>query len=148
MKLPEIEVEYIEKLSEMKINDIDQLIIENKFNDNNFDYYFEMYENEEVVVFANLTGYPLEEDDISSGVGRVFQIETAILVKDVKNSQYLNQMFYMGDNDGFSTLGHFLNNKPVWTKEKLKEAGVKKFESSFIGFPYEYRWDHMLESKN
>ncbi|MDY7043636.1 hypothetical protein RVS70_05395 [Virgibacillus sp. M23] len=121
-------VNYKEHKSDDRIEDIDKLIEENRFNDDGFDYYFEVHEEDDFVVFANVAGYELLQEDIDSGCGRVFQVETALLVKKE------NIIYYL-ENDGFKSL-NFLKNYPVWTSGKLRKAGVKGFQDAGINFPY------------
>jgi hypothetical protein len=140
MKLPKIEVTYTEFKSSNYMNDIEGLIEQNKFNSEEFDYFFEVYEDDKVVVFANVYGCDLEEEDVTSGVGRVFQVETAVLVKDIHNSQSLYKMYRLGDSDLPPKLNQLLQNKPVWKADELFRLGVKEILDAYTGFEYDYSW--------
>jgi len=131
--------EYETHISNRKILDVDGLVQEYRYSDDEFEYFFQTDENEDVVVFACLAGYPLEEDDVTTGVGRVFQVETAILVK--KDSDYRGNVYLLGDNNGYATLSS-LNYLEVWSKQELLTIlGEGKILDASAGFPHgEYSW--------
>ena len=133
-----INIEYDNFVSNRKIEDVDILVEDNRFSKDSFNYFFELHENEDIVVFANLGGYELEEEDIESGYGRSFQIETALLVKKE------NIIYYQGDNNGFNSLS-FLNDVPVWTTLDLYHIGIKEIKDAGLGFPYNERWEDYVK---
>lgn len=94
MKLPKvkIDIEWNELNSDKRIKDIEGLMEVNKLNNNDFSYFFELHEDENAVVFVNVSGYDLEEEDIESGIGRVFQTETAIIIKKADNVKLINEL--------------------------------------------------------
>lgn len=147
MKIPNITVTYDERISKNRIANIEELIEQNRFNDDEFDYYFEVFEDELVVVFANLAGYELTEEDIENKLGRAFQIETAVIVKDQNRLEYSDTIYWLGDNDGWGKAQELLSDKPVWTRDELGDIGVKSFQDSPMGFPdkYKYDWEYSLK---
>lgn len=112
---------YKEVVSEkifVSIEEIEKLMDGNKYNNNYLNYYFELHEADDIVIFANLTGYELDEEDIKTGLGRIYQIETAVLVKNEM------KVYHIGDNDIKEEYIKLLINKPVWTKESFEQAGI------------------------
>lgn len=112
------------------IQQIEDLIKKEKFTNNEFYYYFEMYEDDKVVVFANLAGFELSEEDIELEWGRPFQIETAILVKENM------EIYFLRDNDGVNEYLKSFINKPYWTNETFENVGIKIAGDAGIGFRY------------
>lgn len=145
MKIPKLVVTYDEFTSDNRIENIENLIEEKRFDDGEFDYFFEVYEDDLVVVFAFLYAFEMTERDLEEGNGRVFQVETAVLVKEPHPSHH-GKIYYMGDNDGWGNISELLKNSPVWTKDELKKIGVESFQDADSGFPnrYDYEWKYSL----
>lgn len=147
MKIPKVIVTYDEHISKKRITNIEELIEQNRFNDDEFDYFFEVFENDLVVVFAFVYGFELTQEDIDKDYGRVFQVETAVIVKDKEYPSYHGTVHYLGDNDGWGGIQELLKDSPVWTKDELRDLGVKVFRDVGVGFPdkYYYEWKHSLK---
>lgn len=145
MKLPKvkIEIEWNELNSDKRIEDIEGLMEVNKLNNNDFSYFFELHEDENAVVFVNVSGYDLEEEDIESGIGRVFQTETAIIIKKADNVKLINELRFRGDYNG--DMLDELNNKPVWTLDDFEKAGVKLNVNGYD--PFGYSWYDYIDDK-
>ncbi|AVI45382.1 hypothetical protein BL14DL4_00114 [Bacillus licheniformis] len=108
----------------------------NKLNNNDFNYFFELHEDENAVVFVNVAGYELEKEDIESGVGRVFQTETAIIIKNANNVKLINELRFGGDYNGdmLDELNNLLKDKPVWTLDNGYD-------------PFGYSWYNYIDEK-
>lgn len=147
MKLPIVDLKYKENITTNRIENIEELIEQNRFVDNEFDYYFEVFEDDLIIVFANLAGYELTEEDIENKLGRTFQVETSVIVKDQNGLEYSDTMYWLGDNDGWGNVQELLSDIPVWTREELVSIGVKGFQDSPLGFPdkYKYDWEYSLK---
>lgn len=149
MKLPKvkIDIEWNEFSSGKRIEDIEGLMEANKLNNNDFNYFFELHEDENAVVFVNVAGYELEEEDIESGVGRVFQTETAIIIKNANNVKLINELRFGGDYNGdmLDELNNLLKDKPVWTLDDFEKAGVKLNANGYD--PFGYSWYNYIDEK-
>lgn len=147
MKLPIVDLKYKENISTNCIENIEELIEQSRFEDNEFDYYFEVFEDDLIIVFANLAGYELTEEDIENKLGRAFQVETSVIVKDQNGLEYSDTMYWLGDNDGWGNVQELLSDKPVWTRDELVSIGIKGFQDSPLGFPdkYKYDWEYSLK---
>ena len=145
MKLPKvkIDIEWNEFSSSKRIEDIEGLMEANKLKNNVFSYFFELHEDENAVVFLNVAGYELEEEDIESGVGRVFQTETAIIIKNANNVKLINELRFGGDYNG-DTLDE-LNNLLNWTLDDFEKAGVKLNANGYD--PFGYSWYNYIDEK-
>lgn len=146
MKLP-IDIEWNEFSSGKRIEDIEGLMEANKLNNNDFNYFFELHEDENAVVFVNVAGYELEEEDIESGVGRVFQTETAIIIKNANNVKLINELRFGGDYNGdmLDELNNLLKDKPVWTLNDFEKGGVKINVNGYD--PFRYSWYNYIDEK-
>ncbi|AMR10759.1 hypothetical protein CHCC20441_3847 [Bacillus licheniformis] len=146
MKLP-IDIEWNEFSSGKRIEDIEGLMEANKLNNNDFNYFFELHEDENAVVFVNVAGYELEEEDIESGVGRVFQTETAIIIKNANNVKLINELRFGGDYNGdmLDELNNLLKDKPVWTLDDFEKGGVKINVNGYD--PFRYSWYNYIDEK-
>lgn len=151
MKLPKvkIDIEWNEFSSGKRIEDIEGLMEANKLNNNDFNYFFELHEDENAVVFVNVAGYELEEEDIESGVGRVFQTETAIIIKNANNLKLINELRFGGDYNGdmLDELNNLLKDKPVWTLDNFEKAGVKLNANGHDPFGYS-RYNYIDEKQS
>ncbi|WP_026579484.1 hypothetical protein [Bacillus sp. SB47] len=149
MKLPKvkIDIEWNEFSNGKRIEDIEGLMEANKLNNNDFNYFFELHEDENAVVFVNVAGYELEEEDIESGVGRVFQTETAIIIKNANNVKLINELRFGGDYNGdmLDELNNLLKDKPVWTLDDFEKAGVKLNANGYD--PFGYSWYNYIDEK-
>lgn len=149
MKLPKvkIDIEWNEFSSGKRIEDIEGLMEANKLNNNDFNYFFELHEDENAVVFVNVAGYELEEEDIESGVGRVFQTETAIIIKNANNVKLINELRFGGDYNGdmLDELNNLLKDKPVWTLDDFEKGGVKINVNGYD--PFRYSWYNYIDEK-
>ena len=142
MLIPYIQVHHKKHTSDKNILSVENYVRENKFSEDDTMYYFEVYEDNNVVVFANFYCFELLQEDIDSGDGKPFQLETAVYVKDVKGGVLFNRLYHLGDNDGWGGYDKKLSHFPVWTKEELYDLGIEGFTDSFPGFPnkYVYSW--------
>lgn len=136
------EIVYKEIKSYNSFSDVDKLVEDNRRSDNYFNYFFELFEDDNVVVFANLAGfkYSPEKDSYDKEWGRTFQIETALYVKN--HPDYKNKVYYLIDNNGFDSLSK-LNGLPVWTKEEFIEEEISNIVDAPVGFPFgngDYFW--------
>src|SRR5699024_6583380 len=89
---------------------------------NQINYFFELSETDEVVVFANLYAFDLKKGESS----RIFQVETATV--DKKTLKIVNH----GDNTGLDSYSS-LNDCPVWTFESLAEQGIEQGDEATFG---------------
>ena len=149
MKLPKvkIDIEWNEFNSDKRIEDIEDLMEANKLNNNDFSYFFELHEDENAVVFVNVSGYDLEEEDIESGIGRVFQTETAIIIKKADNVKLINELRFRGDYNGdmLDKLNNLLKDKPVLTLDDFEKAGVKLNVNGYD--PFGYSWYDYIDEE-
>ncbi|MCY8565636.1 hypothetical protein [Bacillus sonorensis] len=129
------------------IEDIEGLMEANKLNNNDFSYFFELHEDENAVVFVNVSGYDLEEEDIESGLGRVFQTETAIIIKKADNVKLINELRFRGDYNGdmLDELNNLLKDKPVWTLDDFEKADVKLNVNGYD--PFGYSWYEYIDDE-
>lgn len=98
-----------------------------------FNKFIELFENDEVVVFANLYSFEWDKEH-----GRTFQIETATLDKTTMN------LSYHGDNEGPDMVSK-LDGKPEWTSDGLIGIGVNKIGDAPRGYPHRvYRWQNYI----
>lgn len=97
--------------------------------------------------FVNVAGYELEEEDIESGVGRVFQTETAIIIKNANNVKLINELRFGGDYNGdmLDELNNLLKDKPVWTLDDFEKGGVKINVNGYD--PFRYSWYNYIDEK-
>lgn len=96
------------------IKDMDAHIDDNRFTTTPINFFYEVGETDELVIFMNIYGFKYDEsdnDDIESG--RVYQVETAVINKQSR------ELIYLRDNDGFSKVNH-LSHLPIWTYDSLK----------------------------
>lgn len=92
---------------------------------NPINYFFELYETDEVIVFVNLYAFDLKEGENS----RIFQVETASV--DKKTLKIVNH----GDNTGLDSY-NTLNDCPVWTLESLAEQGIERGDEASFGYKF------------
>lgn len=124
MKLAEnISIEYKKFTSDRTFTDVDSLIVkENKAEYSRFNYYFELEETGEVVIFGRITTF----DDIDVDTGKVyreFSMNTSTVDKKTKVLTH--------HTDGISLDTYeVLNNLPVWTFSELMGIGVKSAEKT------------------
>lgn len=149
MKLPKIRtiVDYTDYRSKNTMPNILEQIEAYRFKEDPFDYFFEVFENETVVVFAALSGYDLMEEDITEGYGRAFQLETLVVAKNPEDPQWCGKAIWMGDNNGYDRADELLGNLPVWTMSELRAAGILEFKQMSRSVPeaYRYDWQYSLE---
>ena len=124
--------------SDRRIGDVDQYIESRRFDNDPFNLFFELEEDDEYVYFANLAGYVWSKSEQEANEQRAVTIETAVYVKKS------NEVVYLDDYDGFTSLA-CLNNIAYWTEDDLLERGVKKIRERYFGFPHDLKqWDEIL----
>ena len=97
--------------------------------DYDFDYYFEFFETDRAIVFANV--YNLRDSEGSS----IFQIETATVDKLSK------KLIKHVDNDGYTPIDA-LNNLPIWTMGDFNKIGVSDGGDMYRGYEHQsLRWN-------
>ena len=99
------------------IDDIEKLMEEKKLVDEDFHYFFQLHEDDEVVVFVELLGYDVDDYAIETG-SRSYMLETAVLDKT------RNQLHVRGDTNAEVDYS-FLNKYPVWSEKELTKLGIK-----------------------
>lgn len=128
----------LEVYSDRWIDDVDMYIERRRFDDDPFNLFFELKEDEDYVYFANVAGYERSKSEKQSGEPRAVTIETAVYVKKS------NEVVYLDDYDGFTSLA-CLNNVAYWTEDDLLERGVKKIRERDFLFPRDLtKWDEIL----
>lgn len=96
------------------IKDMDAHIEDNRFTTTPINFFYEVGETDELVIFMNIYGFKYDESDGDDNkMGRVYQAETAVIDKQSKT------LIYLGDNDTFSKVNH-LSYLPIWTYDSLK----------------------------
>ena len=96
------------------IKDMDAHIEYNRFTTTPINFFYEVGETDELVIFMNIYGFKYDESDGDDNkMGRVYQAETAVIDKQSKT------LIYLGDNDTFSKVNH-LSYLPIWTYDSLK----------------------------
>lgn len=126
MKLADnISIEYKEFKSDRTIKDIDSLIEKEKIDDySTFNYYFELEETEDVIIFGRLSNFDeLAEGNQVSVIYRGFALNTVTV--DKKTKVLTNH----ADNTSLDTYD-VLNNLPVWTTNELLSIGIKASEDT------------------
>lgn len=101
------------------IKDMDAHIEDNRFTTTPINFFYEVGETDELVIFMNIYGFKYDEsdfDDIESG--RVYQVETAVIDKQSR------ELIYLRDNNGFSKVNH-LSHFPIWTYDSLRAVTSK-----------------------
>lgn len=100
------------------IKDMDTHLENNKFTTTPINFYYEVGETDDLVVFMNIYGFPYDTSDgDDKEMGRVYQVETAVFDK------FSTELIYMLDNDGFSKVNH-LSHLPIWDHETLKRMAT------------------------
>lgn len=91
--------------------------------DYDFDYYFEFFETDRAIVFANV--YNLRDSEGSP----ILQIETATVDKSTK------KLIKHVDNDGYTPI-NVLNNLPIWTMKDFNDIGVTDGGDIYRGYEH------------
>ena len=132
------EIIYEERTTDNRIQDVDAYIESRRYDDDFFDLYFELGEDDLHVYFANIAAYERSLKEKEAGEERAVQVESAVLVKKE------NIVYWLGDNNGLETY-NLLAPFPYWTRDELQSAGVSSFRESGRGqFSYECAWGYKI----
>lgn len=136
MKLvKEIIVTHEEFNSSKKMDSVDAFVKSNRYEVDLFELFFEVREDDESVIFANLCGYERSHDELTAGEPKVVQVETAVLNKKTKEMVRLVDNQGLDDYDGLSKF-------PVWKREELESIGAHGFRDEKNGeFDETKNWD-------
>lgn len=130
------EIVYQEHVSLKYLKEVDDYVDSRRYDDDDFDLYFEVREDDNYVIFANLGGYVRSEEEIAGNEARAIQVETAILEKAT------GTLYWLQDNNGLENYD-CLAQYPYWTREDLNKVGVKHFRESGRGqFDYRHTWGY------
>ena len=119
------------------IPDMEAHLENNKFTTTPINFYYEVEETDDLVIFMNIYGFPYDEsDDGEREFGRVYQVETAIL--DKRSSE----LIYVRDNNGFSKVNKF-SHLPVWDHDTLKSKVARIRDIEFGDRYREHYYDYI-----